>query len=313
MGRFKDDFPKISKGIGFKYAVELILKPRLLERIGWKKCTESKLALRFIKENFSEVIEKYIEVDPIINKAQDIPNVIWVFWWQGSNMMPPTIKVCYNQLLRNANGREIVLLTEHNYKDYVKLPSHILDKFNSGNISFPHFSDIVRCFLLKEYGGLWIDAAVFVTKPITLPKLSFYTPVLSKTPQDTPHLNLWVIGCMGASPNHPFFSFLYECLIEYWSKFDVAYNYLFLDYFIRYGYEHFSWIKKMIDDCPFESPDFFCRYLFKEEVDYVRFEKIIANNNFIGLTYRVDYPKILDNGKETYYNALLRKYNLSIS
>ena len=283
--------------------------PRVLNKFGIRY-PESVVVDKFIKENFQDVLGKYTRVE--VNISEPIKKVIWCFWWQGVNNMPPTITVCYNQLLRNANGREVILLSENNYKDYVNLPPKILEKFDSGIIGFSHFSDIIRVTLLKEYGGLWIDAAIFATKPIEIPKLSFYTPILSIEPKDTPHLNLWVIGCMAAAPKHPFFSYLYDLLVEYWSKFNVAYTYLFFDYFIRYGYEHFSWIKKMISECPLESPDFFCRYLFKEEVDYERLEHILANNNFISLTYRVDYPRVSKRGKETYYSALLKKYNYPI-
>lgn len=91
-----------------------------------------------------------------------IPKTIWVFWWQGELAMPPVIKECYKSILRNCNGRTVVLLDQNNFKDYITLPDYILRKFYEGVISKTHFSDILRVGLLKEYGGMWIDAAIFV-------------------------------------------------------------------------------------------------------------------------------------------------------
>lgn len=310
MGRFKDDFLKISKGIGFKCAVELILKPRLLGRIGWKKCTESKLALRFIKKNFSNVTERYVVVDSIINNSQDIPNVIWVFWWQGLESMPSVIKECYNSILRNANGREVKLLTGDNYQEYVQLPSHILNKFKAEKISYTHFSDIVRVALLSKYGGLWIDAAIFVTKSIEHYEGSFYSPKLSMVPHDSPHLHLWVIGVMGTPPDMPLFLYLYDILTEYWRRYDTEFSYLMFDFFIRYGYEHFSWLRDLIDNRPINSPDLhWSRYRFNQEVDERRLNELIENNTFLSLTYRIHYPMQTENGRDTYYSALLKRYS----
>lgn len=311
MGCFKDDFLKISKGMGWKYGFELILMPRLLRRVGWKKSTESKLALRFIDKNLKSIAEKYFDESPIIDKTIDTPNIIWVFWWQGKDSMPPVIKECFNSVLRNANGRDVKLLTGSNYQDYVQLPPHILEKFRKGIISYTHFSDILRVALLKEHGGLWIDAAIFVTKPITICTKNFYSPKLSMIPHDSPHMHLWVIGVMGTPPNLPLFSYLYDVLIEYWTKFNAEFSYLMFDFFIRYGYEHWVWLKDLMDNRPIDSPDLhWPRYRFTQEVDEKMLNKLVDNNAFLSLTYRIQYPLQTENGKGTYYAALLKKYNI---
>ena len=159
MVRFKDDFLKISRGMGVRNAIKLVFLPRVLGRLGFTSFySESNVAERFISQNLKDVISKYVNVECSNVNTLRTPNIIWVFWWQGLYDMPPVIQECYKSVIRNANGRDVILLTEDNYKDYVQLPFHILDKFNNRIISYTHFSDILRVVLLKEYGGLWIDA-----------------------------------------------------------------------------------------------------------------------------------------------------------
>ena len=47
MGRFKDDFARIYKGMGLNAALSLIFIPRLLRRFGFKYYEQSKVVDRF--------------------------------------------------------------------------------------------------------------------------------------------------------------------------------------------------------------------------------------------------------------------------
>lgn len=309
MGRLKKDFYDIYNGMGFINALLLVLFPRLLRKIGINY-NDSQTFDRFIEKNFNKVISKYKQVS--LSTDYEIPKMIWVFWWQGELEMPSVIKECYRSILRNANGRQVILLDHNNYKDYVKLPDYILRKVNDGIISKTHFSDLLRVCLLKEYGGLWIDAAIFVTKPIPQYNGIFYSPRLEKELQDSPHMAQWVMGVMGSPPYMPLFSYIYDMLLSYWAKYNIVFSYLMFDYFVKYGYEHIVWIKTIIENRPIESPDLhFSRYNFSKEVDEKKLEYLLDNNTFLSLTYRIKYPKYTINGKESYYTALLNKYNIN--
>lgn len=308
MGRLKYDFTKIRRGMGIINAIELILVPRILTKLGCNRYSQSNVIERFIDKNFKQILTFYAQNKFDICADKNIPNIIWIFWWQGIEQMPNVIEECYNSVLRNANGRRVILLTRDNYQEYIILPKYIIDKFQAGIISFPHFSDLVRVFLLKQYGGMWLDAAVYVLKPIPFHDTIFFSPKIPEGKHDTPHLHKWVIGVMAAPPMTPLFMFLYEILLSYWKRYDTDITYLMFDYFIRYGYEHFNWLEEIIDNRPIESPGFFStRYLFPNEVDEYSLNSIIEKNTFISLTYRIHYPVKLDNGSYSYYSALLKK------
>lgn len=312
MGRFLNDFTSVASSIGVIPAFHLVAFPRIASRFSNYTCNE------LFNQAVDNFIHKYLGKSAdnpeftnvqYVNSAKEskIPDIIWVFWWQGEDAMPDVIKECYESVKRNANGREIRLITQSNYSEWIKLPVHIDKKFRNHIISFPHFSDIIRLQLLYNYGGLWLDAAVFVTKPIVIPNSSFYSPRITEEASSAPHLSQWVIGVMGGECKHPLFRYVYQMLIDYWAKYDAVFSYLMFDYFIRYGYEHIKWIKDLIDSRPIDSPNFFeTRYTFNNEVDYQHLNSLLENNTFISLTYRIPYNNTTENGKETYFAALLK-------
>lgn len=311
MGRLYNDFFDISKVLGTHNAIRLIVMPRVLQRLGFIRYSYNYAVDKFITDNFKDVVKKYENVI-IPSTDTHIPNVIWIFWWQGVENMPSVIKECYLSILRGANGRVVKLISESNYASYVNLPSFIIEKFQNNLISYTHFSDILRVYLLKEFGGLWVDAAIFVTKPIVFPQSFFFSPRISLEKANSPHMSQWVMGVMGSVANMPLFNYIYEMLLAYWKKYDGVFNYLMFDYFIRYGYEHYFWVKEMMDSRPIESPDIHStRYTFGNEVDEKQIEALLLKNTFLSLTWRITYPLVSKNGKETYYSALLRNCNPS--
>ena len=45
-------------------------------------------------------------------------------------------------------------------------------------------------------------------------------------------------------------------------------------------------------------------------MDEKKLDCLLVHNTFLSLTYRIKYPKYTINGKESYYAALLNKYNI---
>lgn len=307
MGRFIDDFKTIAHGMGIGNAFRFVAIPRIMSRLGSREYDDAKVVSQFIEKEFGFIAEKYQDVS-LSSISTIVPDIIWVFWWQGEEKMPPVIHECYESICRNANGRKVNLLSEANYEQYVQLPEFVVEKFRRGIISSPHFSDIVRVFLLNTYGGLWIDAGCFATRPIEKYSGYLFSPKCSLELSNAPHLSQWVMGVMGMPPQMPLMKYMEEMLFSYWHRYNTCFSYLMFDYFIRYAYEHIAWIKHMMDVRNLSSPDIHSsRYTFNQECDEHLLDVLIANNTFLSLTYRIPYPLVTENGKETYYAALLRK------
>ncbi|MBQ9553448.1 hypothetical protein IJU97_00315 [bacterium] len=58
------------------------------------------------------------------------------------------------------------MLDKDNYEKYVTLPAFIIKKVYEHKISITHLSDIIRMALLKQYGGIWVDATMFINSNV---------------------------------------------------------------------------------------------------------------------------------------------------
>lgn len=90
-------------------------------------------------------------------------NCVWTLWLQGEENAPQVVKNCIKSFRTYLKDRRLIVIDENSLEKYIKLPKHIMDKYKSGAITKTYFSDIVRCCLLYKYGGLWLDATVFLT------------------------------------------------------------------------------------------------------------------------------------------------------
>lgn len=93
-----------------------------------------------------------------VGKSGDMPYV-FVYWAQGMEAAPPIVRACYERLKR-VPGIELRLITEATVPYWVDLPDHIKERVPATKAAF---ADWLRIALLKEYGGIWVDATCYVT------------------------------------------------------------------------------------------------------------------------------------------------------
>lgn len=86
-------------------------------------------------------------------KDKEIPKTIWISWLQGLDHAPELVKACYKSVCENMVGYQINFISEKNMSEFVDIPDFILNKWKSGIISHPHFSDYLRTALLTQRGG----------------------------------------------------------------------------------------------------------------------------------------------------------------
>ena len=121
-----------------------------------------------VAERLRKRYEPYLEIDGYYDRhIGSHSKKVWVCWLQGIDAAPELVKVCCESLHRNLKGREIILLTNENVRQYVTLPKDIEKKYRDGIIPMAHYTDMLRLDLLIKYGGTWIDATVLCTEPNT--------------------------------------------------------------------------------------------------------------------------------------------------
>ena len=100
-----------------------------------------------------------------IKNRKAIPKIIWSFW--DSKEMPEVVKICINNWKELHPDFEINILNNETIHTF--LPN--FPKLKDFNPVFK--SDLLRLSLLKEYGGIYLDASVFLNQRLDQ-YISFY-------------------------------------------------------------------------------------------------------------------------------------------
>ena len=102
------------------------------------------------------------EIIPLKDIGTD--KVIWQYWAQGYDNLPPVIEKCQASVDKYKGDYIVIRLSDETIDNYLVIPDYIVN--NRNNMTVAHFSDILRSMLLSAYGGIWIDASVLLTAPI---------------------------------------------------------------------------------------------------------------------------------------------------
>ncbi len=285
---------------------------RLLRRY-WGNVLFHQPVIRQLRKEYGHVYAPYVSGSAILNQKHTSPSTpftIWIMWWQGEEQMPDVIRICYQSVLRNANGCRVVLITAHNYHEYVQLPQHIEDKFKAKIIPIAQFSDFIRFSLLAKHGGVWLDAATFITQ-LDLRKLNvdFFTHRFKTKLQSTPTKGLWSIAIIAGKSDCILFQLLVDLLSEYWKRENKLIKYFLTDYFILLLYTDVPNIKKLIDGGPFLPSNFILKEFVNDAFDSVKWNEFSKKINFHTLSYKSEYKITTSGGNETYYGYLLKTMN----
>ena len=262
---------------------------------------------RYIKINFSSVLKKY--KDDVYPESQSFDNrMIWVCWLQGADNMPEIVRACYKSVRANANGREVVLITNENVEKYISIPKFIKDKVNNGKMSRTHFADYIRISLLNNYGGLWIDATVLVTDKINVDcKLPFFS---IKQKPDSIHFvsqYRWAVWILGCSPQIG--KILFDCLENlfkaYLKKHSLFIDFFLFDYFLAVMYDEIPLVKQLVDNCPYNNPNAYeLGALLNKEFNEDAFLQLKKNNTFHKLSWKQPYFMHTADDKPTFYSVI---------
>lgn len=269
----------------FYYIDNLIY--RILYKLGMqcKYFSLQQINLRYIKRDSKILNSKLYNYPSHLRQC----NKIWVFWAQGKEKMPPIVKSCYNSIVKNKGNHEVILLDINNYEQYITIPSHIKEKLSIGVITLTHFSDILRFALLKEYGGWWLDATIYVSKRMSLPH-SLFT-IKNESNNTFVSENKWT-GFLWYIPHlHPMPQFVYDYLIHYWQKHDTLINYFLIDYVIKIFTLKNSTFSLEINNLPLSNPHLY--FLSSKEGEDIfseeQWENISKTTSFFKNSWKKQY------------------------
>ena len=149
-----------------KEVLKSIIPPSIVHRVRCasvnnkhKKCGSE---IKWIVGSLSGVLLQ--DFKPL--KKIDGHKIIWQYWAQGfeSTNMPDLVKVCLRSVELHSEGYKLFRISDKNINEYIEIPDWLRNRMTI--MSKAHFSDLLRCVVLSLYGGLWLDAAVFLSGDI---------------------------------------------------------------------------------------------------------------------------------------------------
>lgn len=207
-----------------------------------------------VAQREAHVIEKW-KRNPKTNEKIAQNGMIFLFWWQGLNDAPILIKECVSVIRQNAGKHDVIIIDKDNWRQYTYIPDYILKKMEAGTINFTLFSDILRCCLLYEYGGIWIDPTCYLTKEFDdeIYDKYFYSIKHGDAWEHPICKGFWATFFIAAGKHNSLIGFMKDMFFEYWKTESVFVVYLSLDLFLSIAYDTLPYAKEMIDNVPMNN------------------------------------------------------------
>lgn len=261
----------------------------------------------------AEQVAKYRDLPsslPSPASADKIP--VWCCWWQGEEQMPELVKLCHARLKQviPADKAELHLITLDNYRQYVNIPAHIVEKFEKKVVTMTTMSDVLRFALLEKYGGYWLDATVFFSGEIPAEYFSgnFYCQRMVANTRYTQReacRGNWCGFSMAGPKDNVVFRFMSEAFSLWWANYDTIIDYVLIDYMLWSGFKGVPAIRAVIDEVPDNNEDIFELYqVLNQPYTPELWASLTRRNVMHKLTYKMDLHKTTQEGELTLYGYL---------
>jgi hypothetical protein len=159
-----------------------------------------------------------------------VKKTIWTCWFQGRGTAPPLVQKCLSSWERRNTGWEFRCLDAMTIERYVPLSQHIdLDR---QSLTAASLSDILRILLLREFGGVWVDATLFCNRPLDewLPGVMDEGFFAFAAPHSDRPLSSWFLS---AEPDNCLVSTWHRRTIAYWSTRAASDDYFWFHHLFR--------------------------------------------------------------------------------
>lgn len=230
-------------------------------------------------------------------------NVVWFCWLQGIEKAPLVVIKCYESIEKNLPEKEIIIITSHNFHNYVQFPDFIINKWEKGIISNTHFSDLLRIELLINHGGTWIDSTVFLSGD-NIPQCFFNSElfVFQKLKPGRDGNSIFISSWfMSSYINNKILLTTRFLLYEYWSKKNKMIDYFLLHYFFCLACEWFPNEYKKIPKYSNSIPHILQLEMF-DKFNSQRYKEITQMSPIHKISYKSDTQKTKI--KNTFYDLL---------
>ncbi|WP_459127767.1 capsular polysaccharide synthesis protein [Latilactobacillus curvatus] len=266
-----------------------------------------RIILRKLNKDYGDLINEYRDTSHSPKGSNDI---VWVFWWQGIKDAPKIVQSCVSSIRRHLpQGKKLIIIDKHNINNYTDIAQHIYEKLDNGVITYTHFSDIVRFNLLKNNGGLWIDATVYLANDLN--EIYFTNRIFTNGPfTDSQYFNVangqWSGFFFGGEAGNKLFEFMDTFFSNYWEKEVNLIDYFLIDYLLVIA--HNNNIGGFYDYLNQRSPQnvgiFRLETALNEDFEITKYKAMLKDTDAFKLNYKKRY-NALNNGQITFYGKVI--------
>ena len=255
---------------------------------------KGKILTNYFAQNYLPIIEnmkqKEITGELKIDNTQT-PETIWQFWDNPAGRTTPAIvKASFESVEKFKGNFERKILNNSTIENYSDLPGYVLDKFKNGQMDYAHFSDLLRLNLLRNHGGIWLDATAYMTDlvPEYITNQDFFVFLTGKL---THFPYSFMQTCFIRAKKGSFLcDAWYQMCIEYWKTETKKLEYFQIHLMFKALVEKNPIAKKLFAEMPHRSDDEINQLvgdnLFKK-FDKNEWDKIKKMSFFQKTTYRV--------------------------
>jgi len=262
---------------------------------------KAKILTHYFARKYLPVTDRLVQNE--VTRAT--PETIWQFWDNPAGKKTPAIvKVSLESVDMFKGNFEHRVLDSTTMAVYSDLPGYVLDKFRKGQIDHIHFSDLLRLNLLKNHGGIWLDATGYMTDVVPEYILDedffvFLTGELTHFPYS------FIQSCfIRAKKGSLLCDAWYEMCVEYWKKETKKLEYFQIHLMFKALVEKNKAAGRLFNKMPHIFEDDVQQLVGEkllDKFDVIEWGRIRKTSFFQKLTYKV--PQGIDYSG-TYFSAL---------
>ena len=280
--------------------------PHIIGENNARKICEKRHAVtrEFLEKEFYEFLINY--KFNICNEKNS--KIIWTLWMQGYENAPELVKSTIDSIRKFAelNNFQFILLEENTIEKYIVFPKLIKEKMDLGVIDYTKISDILRVSLLAKYGGTWVDATIYMKEEFDSSLLlqNYYTIKTGGIEDYSPNIsnNRWKGFFL--SGNSSLFSFTRDFFFEYYSRYDIAVDYLLIDYIFDMAYKYDEKIKNQMLELEKSNPNlFWLESHLGDKFDQKVWDNITETTKVFKTTYKLSGE--IKSNKNNFYSKLI--------
>jgi hypothetical protein len=299
-----------SRNLTFFYVSVAVLIQRSIGRLlrGGKKNIniKAKLLPNYFAWKYLPVIENLSQREITV----EIPETIWQFWDNPTGQITPEIVKASVQSVEKLKGDfEHKILDHSTIENYSDLPGFVFDRLKNKQMRYAHFADLLRLNLLKNHGGIWMDATCYMMDfiPEQITNSDFFVFLTGKQTRFPYSFiqNCFIRAKKGSFLNEAW----YQICLEYWKNETKTIEYFQHQLMFKALIENNLKAKKIFAEMPHISEDetllLVGKKLFKK-FDEKEWERIKKASFFQKTAYLVKKNKIANptNYPGTYFSNL---------